>query len=217
MREFIARLHLVTLRSFPKPSQWLTPAELHMFERIRAQRRRQDWLAGRWAAKELIRSYFDEEAGLQLTPSQIEIKNDENRAPYLSLTDTGMEERSCISIAHSAGCGLAGLSLHGPIGVDLQQIRAVRPDLAERVLTQHERTQLAHDFAGQESEGFFVFWALKEAARKAQRTRPAAAFHDIAVKLIEPRHAEISLRTQRLKAQWGRWGELIWACAQLLT
>jgi|GEM_PF-1377550 len=203
-----------TLRPFPLGkgtggrSGWLTPREASLFAEIKSLRRRRDWLAGRYAAKELIRSYLLERAGLALPCSQIEILNDEHGAPR-ALLPLNVE----ISIAHSAGHGLAGLCAQGPIGVDLQQIRSVRPDLIRRVLSERERAQLAQHFARNSIEGTLVFWALKEAAIKAQKSRPAPAFCEIAVRLTEPGHAEILVRSQRLRAQWGRWREFIWAWA----
>jgi len=187
---------------------WLTPREASLFAEIKSLRRRRDWLAGRCAAKELIRSYLLERVGLALACSQIEILNDENGAPR-ALLPLNVE----ISIAHSTGHGLAGLCAHSPLGVDLQQIRPVRSDLVERVLTERERAQLAQHFAENSIEGTLVFWALKEAAIKVQKARPAPAFREIAVRLTEPGHAEILVRSQRLQAQWGRWKEFIWACA----
>ncbi len=192
---------------------WLTPHETFVFQRIRAATHREDWLAGRLAAKKLIQQYLLERAGLELALSQIEIINDEHGTPCLNLKHLGVGEEYGISLAHSAGYGLAGLSLHGPIGVDLQQIRPVRPDLAERVLTEHERAQLTDRFAEHELEGVLVFWALKEAAIKAQRMRPAPTLREIVVTLTEPGCAEICMRSQKLTAQWGHWREFIWAWA----
>jgi phosphopantetheine--protein transferase-like protein len=186
-----------------------------MLAEIKSPRRRRDWLAGRCAAKELIQSYLLETTDLTLSPSQIEISHDENEAPRVSIS-LDLERGTWnfqLSIAHSAGHGLAGLCTQGPIGVDLQQIRSVRPDLMERVLSKHERAQLEQHFAGNSLEGTLVFWALKEAAIKAQKTRPAAALREIAVRLTEPGHAEILVRSQRLRAQWSRWREFIWAWA----
>jgi phosphopantetheinyl transferase (holo-ACP synthase) len=64
---------------------WLTPREARMLAEIKSPRRRRDWLAGRCAAKELIRSYLLERAGLALARSHIEILNDENGAPRVLL------------------------------------------------------------------------------------------------------------------------------------
>jgi len=119
-------------------SAWLTPREARMLAEIESPRRRRDWLAGRWAAKELIRDYLLEREGLAPARALIEILNDENGAPKV-LFPLNLE----ISIAHSGGHGLAGLCAHSPLGVDLQQIRPVRSDLVERVLTERERAQLA--------------------------------------------------------------------------
>ncbi len=211
MSESVVRLHLTTQRSFPEPSRWLTPPELRALERIKRLKHRRDWLAGRWAAKELLQQYLYEEAGLKLTPLHIEIMHDENGAPYARLPTGPLG--LCLSLAHSAGHGLAGISLSGSLGVDLQHIRPVRPDLAERVLAEHERAQLITHFGEQTPEGLLVLWALKEAAIKAQRTRPAPPLHEISVTLIEPRCAEIFVRDRALLARWGRWGEFIWSWA----
>lgn len=209
MREFIARLHLTTPPCFPEPSVWLTPEEIRALERFKTWQRRQDWLAGRWAAKGLVRQYLLETANLALDLAQIEIRNTPAGAPVLQrppLRDVH------ISIAHSVGYGLAGLALGTLLGVDLQHIRAVRPDLRERVLSEQERMQLARSFVGQELEGLLVFWALKEATIKTQRMRPVPSWREIAVNLTEPGYAEIRIRSQKLAAQWGRWREFIWAC-----
>lgn len=207
MIEPTVRLQFAPERSFPESSHWLAPTELRVLERIRAPQRCPDWLAGRWAAKELIRKHCYEEMGLKLTPAQIEIMNDENGAPYARVQALSF----ALSLAHSAGHGLAGLSPHGPMGVDLQQIRPVRSDLGERVLSERERPQLARFL--NRSEGLLVFWALKEATIKAQRTRPAPPLREIVVTLTEPGHAKILCRDRALTAQWSRWGEFVWAWA----
>ncbi len=208
MQRASARFHLLSRRIHPPVEGWLTPREASLLAEIKSSRHRRDWLAGRCAAKELIRGYLLERAGLALACSQIEILNDENGTPR-ALLPMSLE----ISIAHSAGHGLAGLCAHSPLGVDLQQIRPVRSDLVGRVLTERERAQLDQHFAGNSLEGTLVFWALKEAAIKVHKVRPAPAFREIAVRLTEPGHAEILVRSQRLQAQWGRWREFIWAWA----
>ncbi|MCL6643219.1 MAG: 4'-phosphopantetheinyl transferase superfamily protein [Candidatus Bipolaricaulota bacterium] len=187
---------------------WLTPREASLFAEIKSPRHQRDWLAGRCAAKELIRDYIFQITGRALACSQIEILNDENGAPR-PLLPLNLE----ISLAHSAGHGLAGLCAHSPLGVDLQQIRPVRSDLIRRVLSEHERAELEQHFAGNLVEGTLVFWALKEAAIKAQKERPAPALPQIAVTITAPSRAEIAVRDQRYSAQWGRWKEFIWAWA----
>lgn len=209
MRQFIARWHFIPKRRLPELSQWLTPAEIRVCEGIRAPQRRRDWLAGRWAAKELIQRYLDEEAGLQLPPSQIEIMNDRNGAPYARLSLELETAHFELSLAHSSGHGLAGVSPHGSLGVDLQRIRPVRSDLTERVLAEYECEQLS--LYCNEHESLLTFWVLKEATIKARRIRPAPALREIIVQLSKPGHAAILLRDQKLMARWGRWKEFIWA------
>lgn len=194
-------------------SAWLTPTETLAFQRIAAQSRRYDWLAGRLAAKEVVRCYLLEARGLEPSLAQIEVLNNEDGAPTIYLEGRDWGGSLSLSIAHSEGHGLAGLGERGSIGVDLQKIRSVRAEFSERVLSQHERDQVAHYFVEREPEGLMVFWAMKEAAVKAQRTRPAPRWHKIEVTLTEPGRAEIRVKGQKLSALWGRRGEFIWTCA----
>lgn len=208
-------------------SAWLTPAELSYFQKMKAESRRRDWLAGRLAAKRAIQQFL-ESYGTGIPFTQIEIINDAFGAPAARLLPNhlppfpGREEGNSplrfgegltISISHSEGHGLAGLSEKSCIGVDLQKIRVVGPRLMECVLSERERDQLANHFAKSHNEGLIVFWAVKEAAVKAQRTRPAPRFHEIEVLLTGPGQAKIFVKGQKLSARWGRHGDFIWACA----
>lgn len=197
-------------------SAWLTPAETLAFQRITAQSRRYDWLAGRLAAKELVQRYLLESRGLEPSLTQIEVFNNETGAPTIYLEGRDLGGSLSLSISHSEGHGLAGLCEKGSIGVDLQKIRSVRAAFSERVLNQRERDQLAHYFVERELEGLMVFWAMKEAAVKAQRTRPASCWHKIEVTLTKPGQAEICIKSQKLSALWGRRGEFMWASARPL-
>lgn len=197
----------------------LTPNEALLLDGIRAAARRRDWLAGRWAAKELVKSYSWESHGVDLSFSQIEIIHDEAGAPVLqspalpfSLTSErkgGRGVRVSLSIAHSAGHALAGLCERDSLGVDLQKIRSVSPRLFRRALLPHERAQCPDE------RTLILFWALKEAALKAHRVRPAPSLQEIAVTLTESNRAVICVRDQKILAHWGQRREFIWACAVL--
>lgn len=64
------------------------------------------------------------------------------------------------NLSHSGGWAVCAVS-SVPVGVDLQEIRPVRPALLRR-LTPSERAQLA----GKPLDAFFDLWTLKEAAAK---------------------------------------------------
>ncbi|MCS6936990.1 MAG: 4'-phosphopantetheinyl transferase superfamily protein [Candidatus Bipolaricaulota bacterium] len=196
-------------------SEWLTGDELRLLGRLRSPRRRRDWLAGRLAAKELI------QATHALPLREIEILPDAHGAPEPRCVNVAL------SIAHSAGHALAALGPAGrSVGVDLQQIRLVRGDLASRILSEREQRQLValtpllspvvtygRGGPAGRGEGLCIFWALKEAALKAWRTRPVPPLREIAVTLTESGHAEIQMRSRKLTARWGRWRDFIWAWA----
>ncbi len=179
----------------------LTSQEAQILRGIKSPRRRRDWLAGRWAAKELVRNYLLESRGIELSLDQIEIVNDELGAPAVAC-GTGLT----LSIAHSAGHALAGLCERDCIGVDLQEIRPVHPRLRERALTSTERAQCP------DQQTLLIFWAIKEATIKAQRARPAPSVREIEVTLTRPGKASVCAQGQELAALWGRRGDFVWAC-----
>ena len=74
------------------------------------------------------------------------------------------------------------------MGIDIQQIRPVHPNLAARILTEGEQAQ-----AGSTEENIVLFWALKEAAIKARRLAWNRALKEIAVTLTIDGMAEIMI------------------------
>jgi len=171
-------------------SAWLAPSEREMLVQFYSAKRRRDWLAGRLAAKRAMADYLAQEHQLCLPPSQITIGYDGQGRPHpkllpsderpFSRVEQALEEIS-LSLAHSDGWGLAAVA-HQPsagwLGVDLQKIRPVRSDLAERILSANERRELRERFSHGKAEGFFIYWTLKEAALKALGLRlPMRAVH----------------------------------------
>ncbi len=141
----------------PPESEW--PAALHAGERAFARAlgdaRRAAWIGGRLA----LRAALDL-AGL---PCVAPILPTERGAPRLPDGLTG-------SISHKAGLAvaIAGPAGHPPIslGVDLEQLRPLRADIAARVLTERERAALPA--AGPERERVVLrFFSAKEAIYKA--------------------------------------------------
>ena len=157
-----------------KLKELLSPQELLRFQTLKSEKRKRDWLAGRVAAKELLRTHLAEAwptyVGVSL--SQIEVYNGEAGAPSFRLRGgrfpQTLPQVLNISIAHSHGYGLCGLARtqeDGYIGVDIETIRPLGPAVQRRFLTEAELKQIT----GVESEDAVLFWALKEAAFKALR------------------------------------------------
>lgn len=175
-RQFCAPSEVQALQSSGREGHWLAGEELAQFSRLRSPRRRRDWLAGRLAAKQLIRRYLSHELRLSLAASQILIGYDRLGRPLAHLKAgakghqpqaAALLARLFLSLAHSEGWGLAALSGAGEIGVDLQRVHPLRAGLAQRILTPGERDQLNRRFPRRDPEALLLYWTLKEAALKA--------------------------------------------------
>ena len=159
------------------PADWLSPAEMHVWAAWPSEKRRREWLAGRLAAKRLLREAFG------LRPQDCEIGK-EGVAPLVH----GLERVGvCVSLSHCAGLGAASWSdigLEGAVGVDAQWVRPVHPGLRDRVFRPEEQAQVGERFGTSDAPaGLLLLWAIKEAAIKARRVPWGRALRDIVVTL----------------------------------
>ena len=183
------------------PSLWLTPTEMNIFAGWNSEKRRSEWLAGRLAAKKLLR----EELGIG--PLDWQVGRD-GVAPVIAGCDL---PRAALSLSHSGGLGAATVSdIHaeGSAGIDIQRIRPVHPGLCARVFTLNERRQIAAQFGSEDSpDGMLLLWSLKEAAIKARREAWSRSLQSISVRLGRSGFAEVDMDGEpRFPAQYERLG-----------
>jgi phosphopantetheinyl transferase len=183
------------------PSLWLTPSERDVYAAWASEERKSEWLAGRLAAKKLLR----EELGLP--PLDWQVGRD-GVAPAIIGRDL---PSLTLSLSHSAGMGAATLSdthAEGSAGIDVQRVRPVHPGLCARVFTPEERQQIAAQFGSEDSpDGMLLLWALKEAAIKARRQVWGRPLQNICVRLGHPGFAEIDTEGEPVfPAQYERLG-----------
>lgn len=155
-----------------KLEELLSTQEILIFQKLKSEKRKRDWLAGRLAAKELLRAHLGQALGCLVPWEQIEIYNGPASEPCFRLLGDQLPININISIAHSHGYGLCGLARtreDGYIGVDLEKIRPVSTAVQRRFLIEAELEQIGRQLTGRESEGAVLFWVLKEAAFKALR------------------------------------------------
>ncbi len=169
------------------PSFWLTTEELGVYAAWASEKRKSEWLAGRLAAKKLLR----EQLGIR--PLDWQIGRD-GAAPAIIGVDL---PNAALSLSHSDGTGAATFSnthAEGSAGIDIQRVRPVHPGLCARVFTPEERRQIAGQFGSENSaEGMLLLWALKEAAIKARRQVWGRPLQNICVRLGDPGFAEIDM------------------------
>jgi acyl transferase domain-containing protein/phosphopantetheinyl transferase (holo-ACP synthase) len=130
------------------------------------------WLLGRIAAKDAVRDLLWR-TGTQgrIFPVEVTVSNDDDGAPHATAPD-GSDVR--ISIAHTAGLGVA-MAAHGvDVGIDIERIED-RPDSFElAALSKKERARFEAlpdiDRQSVRDVELTRWWAAKEAAAKAAGT-----------------------------------------------
>jgi len=92
---------------------WLSAAEQARLHGFKVEKRRRDWLLGRWTAKNLVQRYLAQTTGESPALDTIFIGADADGAPYASCKLRGArgEDRLAVSlsISHSHGTAFCGL------------------------------------------------------------------------------------------------------------
>ncbi len=124
------------------------------FDRIKADNKRRQSLAGEWLIKQLLAKQF----GIL----NAVICRDKNGRPYVK------ENRIFISIAHS-GDLVAVAADYSAIGIDVEKIRPNKLNLADRICLPREKEYI---FAAPDLSlyRFYEVWTAKEAYFKKQGT-----------------------------------------------
>ena len=153
-----------TIADVPENHDWLSEKESSILGRLRFEKRRNDWLLGRWTAKRAIcASHHLEKAGL----GQLEILAAEDGAPEAFWK--GKSANVSISISHSNARSLCAVGPRGgSIGCDLEQIKD-RDDLfIKDYFTRNER-ELCRSAPLEKALIANLIWSAKESVLKAVR------------------------------------------------
>ena len=146
--------------------------ERKTFKELRGPERRQiEWLSGRTAAKDAIRSFVKQQYGLALLPADIEIVQDEHgrpaaQGPWVRQLPSAPE----VSLSHTEGMAvaLAGDGRNGRrVGIDVQLVRELKPDFETLALTVDEQRILNAVPESIRAEWLVRLWCAKEAVAKA--------------------------------------------------
>lgn len=140
----------------PDPLEFLSRGELEQYDALRVPKRRDEWLAGRYAAKKLLISRWLKGAPMQ----SVEVYADAEGRPVCM--HGGAEY--ALSITHSGDFAAAASAGKGSrfIGVDLERVEPRDPAWQGDFFRPHEAEPgLPKD------EAFTRAWALKEALLKA--------------------------------------------------
>ncbi|MEO8592214.1 MAG: beta-ketoacyl synthase N-terminal-like domain-containing protein [Candidatus Solibacter sp.] len=149
----------------------LSPAERPAFAQRKGPEARQlEWLAGRTAAKDGVRSLVKRRYGVELLPADIEISQDEHGRPIVGGAWLRLVPRvPQVSIAHTEGIAIAVVGEGGTrrFGVDVQGFRQLGADFESLALTAAEQRLLRELPDAMRAEWLLRFWCAKEAVAKA--------------------------------------------------
>lgn len=145
---------------------FLSLAELDKLSTLRFEKRRREWLLGRWTAKRLLKAVVPECAVLPLR--MISIENDPSGAPRAFLPG-GILLEGILSISHredAAACAY-GPDPTLPLGIDLERIEPRSSAFIADFLTASEAAA-ANALPGTARDRWAVLcWSVKEAVLKA--------------------------------------------------
>jgi 4'-phosphopantetheinyl transferase len=152
----------------PESINWLSEDEFLQFQGFRFQKRRDDWLLGRWTVKRLIQSINFEVK--DLSSNRISIKNEASGAPY-ALID-GDRMKNSLSLSHRENLGVSAICKNPDvlIGIDLEEIESKSHGFIEDYFTSHESNMIFALPAKEQSLISSLFWSGREAIMKAMQT-----------------------------------------------
>lgn len=146
------------------PEVFLSAAELEKYHAFRFEKRRNDWLLGRWTAKRLLQAVILQRTQQMVLRNAVDIYNDADGVPLASvdLQPSGWN----LSISHSNDYALCAVC-DRDIGADLESIAPREPYLVKDYFTVNEQARVNASLPAQREMVVTAIWSAKEAALKA--------------------------------------------------
>ncbi len=153
------------------PAAWLSPPERERLARLRVEKRRREWLLGRWTAKRLLQAHL---GGPVTGPTldTLAIVAAPDGAPELvaELPSTGPGSGPLrLAISHSHGRAFCAVAEHIAVGADIERVAPRHPAFARDYFTAAELASLALAPPAARDTLVTAIWSAKEAALKALR------------------------------------------------
>jgi malonyl CoA-acyl carrier protein transacylase/phosphopantetheinyl transferase (holo-ACP synthase) len=148
----------------------LTPLECEKLQSFNQPAKRRQWLAGRIAAKEAVRSLIANLTGVKVPNTDIEIDASESGKPYLAKLNTSIAglKKPVISITHKDGeiiAVAADSSIFFSVGIDLES-KLLDDDLEDFILNSAERNYVQQLSGLERAIGIKKIWSAKESVAK---------------------------------------------------
>lgn len=156
----------------------LSIRERAQYQRLKTDKRRLDWLAGRLAAKRLVARLTEQREGAQVALREVTVLPDPQGAPTV---EVGGCAGAPISITHADGVAFALASPADNIrpGIDIEKIEPRDASFARDYFTTREQDQAQQD--EDPAASLTCRWATKEAVLKALGIGARVDMRDIVV------------------------------------
>lgn len=155
------------LEELPVGRDWLSPEERRHLARLEVEKRRSDWLLGRWTAKSALRA-SPSLVGLEADPADYTVRQAADGAPEALLR--GRPLPVALSISHREGWGLCAVAPEEVLlGCDLEVVEPRSRAFLEDYFSTREQAALEAAPALERVWLATLFWAAKESTLKALR------------------------------------------------
>ncbi len=170
-----SHVELPDLTETQENGRYLNDEELAHLQTLKTDKRRKDWLLGRWTAKRLLQKLLWEQSSFALPLDMITITNNVDGVPDYCLPN-GAHPFS-ISISHGHGHAFVA-AIEQPnvyVGADMERIEARPLGFMETYFTKEERERVAYCIVRSKVSRqndirntlITAVWSAKEAALKA--------------------------------------------------
>ncbi len=152
------------------PTGLLSRQEMAVFSRLKTEKRKRDWLLGRWTAKHLIQAVVAQQEGSPTIPfNTFSVLAGEDGAPLIHSSQPAVESKWTISISHAGGNAFCALveRPYWPLGADIERIEQRSSQFVADYFTAEEQTLVYQAQPDEQAEVVTAVWSAKEAALKA--------------------------------------------------
>ena len=156
---------VLSFDSIPEDLDWLSLPEQNRYQQFRFPKRQNDWLLGRWVAKNLLSNlliYSD-----TLPFHELSIHNEESGVPFVMWNDQRLE--GSLSISHRGENAVAAFCFDPEIsiGIDLEEIEAKSRGFVKDYFTEPEARMVLALPIGEQALAASLLWSGREAIVKA--------------------------------------------------
>lgn len=167
----------------PKSDTWLLPGERLFAQSLKTEKRRRDWVLGRWTAKQCLLQFF-KSLGHEMKAEEIGVFRGETGAPEVKIS--GLDMEASISLSHRADEAIA---VCGPIdfriGCDLEIIEERSNPFIEDYFLDSEQDWIHRDGPDGIPMRANLLWSAKESVMKSTRKGLSLHPRKICVRDIE--------------------------------